>query len=145
MDAAGGHAERASPLYSDRLQAQKQLLYATTISAVVAVVLGPVLVPLFRGVGAAWALLIANIVNFALVYFAVSKLVTEVPVHRQVAGPLASLAMAAAVYFPLRHWNLWIALAAGIAVYVTGLWLEDGPRLASFVRLIARRPAAETV
>lgn len=122
---------------------QKQLLYATTISAVVAVVLGLVLVPLFRGVGAAWALLIANLVNFALVYFAVSKLVTEVPVHRQVAGPLASLAVAAAVYFPLRHWNFWLALAAGIAVYSAGLWLEDGPRLAAFVRLIARRTAAE--
>jgi O-antigen/teichoic acid export membrane protein len=122
---------------------QKQLLYSTTISAVVAVVLGLVLVPLFRGEGAAWALLIANIVNFALVYAAVSKLVVEVPVHRQLAGPLLSLGLAAAVYYTLVHWNFWMALVAGVAAYSVGLWLSDGPRLMSFARVIAQRPAAD--
>jgi O-antigen/teichoic acid export membrane protein len=119
---------------------QKQLLHCTTVSAVVAVVLGLALVPLFRGLGAAWALLIANIVNFVLVYFVVRKLVVEVPVHRQLAVPLLSLAAAAVVYFALLHWNFWIALAAGTAVYCAGLLWSDGRELISFVRVVAGRP-----
>jgi O-antigen/teichoic acid export membrane protein len=122
---------------------QKQLLYSTTASAVVAVALSLVLVPLFRGTGAAYALLIANIVNFVLVYYVVAKLVTRVPVHRQIAAPLVSLAAAAAVYYALTAWNHWTALAAATAVYGTGLVCSDGRMLAGYVREIVRKPAAE--
>jgi O-antigen/teichoic acid export membrane protein len=119
---------------------QKQLLYCTAASALVAVALGFALVPAFRGMGAAWALLAANVVNLALVYFSVRKLVVEVPAHRQFAGPLASLALAAIPYWALLRWNPWIALAAGAVTYAAGLLWSDGPRLASFAGWLAGRP-----
>ena len=124
---------------------QKQLLYSTVASAVVAVVLALILVPLFHGAGAAWALLIANIVNFALVYFVVARLVTPVPIHRQLMAPLMSLTAAAAVYYLLAGWNQWLAAGAGTAVYGIGLYVSDGPQLAAFVRQIAGKTVTQAV
>jgi O-antigen/teichoic acid export membrane protein len=118
---------------------QKQLLYCTATSAMVAVLFGLALVPLFRGRGAAWALLIANIVNFVLVYRSVSKLVMEVPIHKQLLAPLASLGAAAVVYAFCMNWNVWGAVAAGAVTYGSGLLWTDGSRVASFVRLMASR------
>jgi O-antigen/teichoic acid export membrane protein len=119
---------------------QKRLLYCTAASGLVAVVLGFALVPVFRGMGAAWALLAANLVNLVLVYFSVRQLVVEVPAHRQFAGPLVSLALAAVSYWILLHWNVWIALAGGVVTYGIGLRWSDGPRLASFVRSMVAKP-----
>jgi O-antigen/teichoic acid export membrane protein len=69
---------------------QKTLLRCTAYSAAVAVLLGFALVPSNRGRGAAWALLIAIVINFVLVYISVRQLVVEVPVHRQLPMPLGS-------------------------------------------------------
>lgn len=121
---------------------QKRLLYCTTISAVAAVALGFAMVPLYGGIGAAWALLLANILNFALVYFAVRKVIVEVPVWRQLAAPLAVLAISAAAYFALlAKSNVWIALAGGSAIYIAGLAVSDGPRVFAFARSFVQRPA----
>jgi PST family polysaccharide transporter len=122
---------------------QKELLYCTAISAVVAVILGITLVPLFDGRGAAFALLIANTVNLVLVYFSVRKRVMEVPVHRQFLNPAASLAIAAATYFTLLQWNAWVALTAGALAYIAGFLWSDGRRLASFVRMLVIRPSEQ--
>ena len=125
---------------------QKQLLICTVISAAVAVVLGFVLVPPFRGRGAAWALVIANVVNFVLVYIAARKLVVHIPVHRQLAAPLLSLGAAALVYIGLLNWNPWLALAAATATYSLGLIWSDGPTAASFFRsVLTRQPIAAPV
>ena len=116
---------------------QKQLLYCTTASAIVAVVLGLALVPLFGGPGAAWALLIANVVNFVLVYVAVRKFVVEIPIHRELARPAASLLVAGLLCYALMYWNFWFALAAGTITYAAGLAWSDGRRLSGFVRMLA--------
>lgn len=122
---------------------QKQLLWCTTASAIVAVTLGLALVPLFHGFGAAWSLLAANIVNFVLVYHSVRKLVVEVPVRRPLTGPLVSLGLAAAAYYSLRGWGFGIAVAAGVLAYGMGLVFSDGPSLAAFVRMLVTRRAEE--
>jgi len=118
---------------------QKLLLLCTVISAVAAVVLGFALVPLYRGQGAAWALLIAIVINFALVYFCVRWWVVEVPVLQQLSAPLITLAVSTVVYAALAGWNGWVAITCGSLVYAAGVGWFSGRQLASFVRTIAGR------
>jgi O-antigen/teichoic acid export membrane protein len=122
---------------------QKRLMSCTVISAGIAVILSFALIPLFQGRGAAWALIIANIVNLLLVYFSVRQLVVEVPVCRELAKPVFALAVSAVVFLLLAKWNIWIALTSGSAVYVTVLVWSDGAQLVAFVRTMAKKPAAE--
>ena len=116
---------------------QKWLLACTCIAAAVAVALAFALIPRFKGVGAAWALLIANIVNLALVYFSVRRLVVEVPVHRQLFGPLAALGLAGLCFLGLAQWNFYAAVSAAAAVYVGVFLRTDGARLILFLRSFA--------
>jgi hypothetical protein len=106
---------------------------------VAAVVLGFALVPLYRGQGAAWALLIAIVINFALVYFCVRRWVVEVPVLQQLSAPLITLAVSTVVYAALAGWNGWVAITCGSLVYAAGVGWFSGRQLASFVRTIAGR------
>jgi O-antigen/teichoic acid export membrane protein len=119
---------------------QGWLLTCTAVSAGAAVLLGFALEPSYGGIGAAWALLIGSILNFALVYVAVGRLVAALTVHRQLAAPLAALALSAAVFFALARWNIWIALFGGSAAYLGVLAVSDAPQLAAFLRTIARNP-----
>jgi O-antigen/teichoic acid export membrane protein len=120
---------------------QKRLFLCTALAAAAAVVFGLILVPLYGGPGAAWALLIAITVNFALAYISVRQLVFEVPVHRQMAGPLAALGVAAVLYGLLRSWNTGFAIAAASAVYVGFLLYADGAGLLAFLQVVFRRTA----
>jgi O-antigen/teichoic acid export membrane protein len=122
---------------------QKRLLSCTVISAGVAVILGFVLIPRFEGRGAAWALIVANFVNFVLVYASVSQLVVEVPVLRELARPLFALTVSAVVFLLLEKRSIWIALAGGSAVYAGVLAWSDGSQLVAFVRTIVNKPSTE--
>src|SRR4029078_107810 len=90
---------------------QLWLLWYTIISAVVAIVCGFAFVPAFGAIGAAWALLAANTVLFALAYREVSRLVVRVPFLRDAAMPAAGLAVSLALFFVTR--NIW--LVTGVA------------------------------
>lgn len=120
---------------------QKTSLACTAYSAAAAVLLGFALVPLYGGPGAAWALLIANVINFVLVYFAVKRLVTEVSVGQQLVAPLCALGIAAGLYASLASWNVWPAAAASCGVYMAILLWTDGSWLASFLQAITRKPS----
>jgi O-antigen/teichoic acid export membrane protein len=121
---------------------QGWLLTLTAISAGAAVILGFALEPAYGGAGAAIALLTASCLNFALVYFAVQRLVVTVPVHRQMMAPLAALAVSIALYFALEKWNVWVGLFAGTAAYLAVLSASDGPQLVAFLRTFSRNRAA---
>jgi peptidoglycan biosynthesis protein MviN/MurJ (putative lipid II flippase) len=109
------------------------------------VLLGFALEPSYGGPGAACALLIATCLNFALVYVTVRRLVVSVPVGRQLAAPLAALAVSAAFYGALARWNIPMALAGASAAYVAGLTWSDGPQLAAFLRTVVSKPAGGAV
>ena len=117
---------------------QGRLLFCTSLSAASAVILGLILVPRYDGPGAAWALLIANTINLALVYLSVKQLVVEVPVLPQLAAPLAALAAAAVLFLALFRVNYWIALAAAFAAYGASFTWVYGRRLASILRSAAK-------
>ncbi|MGA2720804.1 MAG: flippase [Bryobacteraceae bacterium] len=121
---------------------QNWLLRCTSIAAVVAVVLAFALIPWYKDLGAAWALVIANVVNFALAYFWVRKYVVEVPVHRQVAAPLAALGLAALCFLGLARWNVGIAVSVAAAVYAGCFMRSDGARLIRFLRAVVQGEAA---
>jgi O-antigen/teichoic acid export membrane protein len=116
---------------------QGRLLICTSLSAASAVILGLVPVPRYDGPGAAWALLIANTINLALVYLSVKQLVVEVPILPQLAAPLA-LAGAAGLFFALFRITYWIALAAGSTAYGASFLWVYGRRLASILRSAAK-------
>jgi O-antigen/teichoic acid export membrane protein len=119
---------------------QKRLLYCTAASAIAAVALSFALVPLYKSQGAAYALLIANIINLALVYVSVRQLVVRVSVGRHLVAPASALAMAAVLYLALTEWNFWAALMIGIGMYALGLIRADGRRLFAFALTVIRRP-----
>jgi O-antigen/teichoic acid export membrane protein len=116
---------------------QNTLLRCTVISAVVAVALGFALVPIYAGVGAAWALLIANTINFVLVRNAVCRLVAAVPLGANLAAPLGALLISGVVYAALVGRNLPLAFSGAITVYLAALLWFDGRRLFSFARSLA--------
>ena len=122
---------------------QNSLLRCTVISAVVAVALGFALVPFYGGVGAAWALLIANAVNFLLVWNAVRTLVTSIPLRAHLTVPLGALFISALVYFGLVNRDLAWAVGGAVTVYLAALVCFDGRRLSSFMRSLA--PAVRDV
>lgn len=117
---------------------QKELLRCTCISAASSILLGFALIPFYDAVGAAAALLIANVANFVLVYRAVRRRVTEVPVLPYITMPLLAFAAAAVAYRVAVEWSVSAAVAAAIAVYLAALLRSDGMRLISFVRSIFR-------
>jgi O-antigen/teichoic acid export membrane protein len=119
---------------------QKRLLSCTAISAGAAVLLGFALAPRYQGSGAAWALVIANLLNFVLVYYSVRQLVVEVPFLGELAKPLATLAVSAAAFLLLLKWGLWVALAGGSAIYAAGMVWSDGREVALFLLTIVRKP-----
>ncbi|HEY7336564.1 MAG TPA: flippase [Bryobacteraceae bacterium] len=117
---------------------QGRLLLCTSLSAASAVILGLILVPRYDGPGAAWALLIANAFNFALVYFSVKRLVVEVPVLPQLTRPLIALAAATTIFLLLFRINYWIALALACAAYLASFLWVDGRRIAIMLRAAAQ-------
>ena len=120
---------------------QQTLFLCTACSAVAAVGLGFLLVPIYGGVGAAWALLIANVANFVLVYLAVRRSVAEVPVHRQLAGPLLACLVSLAIYRALAGWNEWVAVAVSLGWYGACLIRGAGADFAQLALSVVRRPA----
>jgi O-antigen/teichoic acid export membrane protein len=125
---------------------QRKLLRCTVISAISAVLLGIALVPVYGGVGAAWALLIANIINFVLVYRAVEQSVAEVPVHTHLFAPLTALLASGVCYFVISLWNPWVAVLAAAALYLGMLARSGGRQLLLFaIRIVrpAQGPPAE--
>ena len=118
---------------------QGRLLACTAASAATAVVLGLILVPRYDGPGAAWALLIANIVNFALVYISVKQLVIEVPVHKQLIAPSLALAAAGIAFLLMHERNFWVALGLACVMYIAAFAWVDGRRFASIIRAATNR------
>jgi O-antigen/teichoic acid export membrane protein len=122
---------------------QQRLLYCTAAAAVAAIALSFLLVPLYGGVGAAWALLLANIIHFALTYFSVKQLIVRVPVAPQLVAPLLALIVAGAFYLTFEAWHVWFALAVATIIYVLALIYADGRQLMAFLQLIVRPPAVK--
>jgi len=115
---------------------QNWLLVCTIVAGAITVLLAFALIPLYKGSGAAWALLIGNIVYFALTYYAVQRLEVEITVHRQVIAPLAALALAGLCSLGVASWSHVAAVLVACAVYIGVFMKIDGARLFLFTRSV---------
>jgi O-antigen/teichoic acid export membrane protein len=113
---------------------QKLLLAAITCSAVLAVLLCCALIPIWGALGAACALVAANLVNFGLAYYFVRREVLRIPFHRQLSGPAIALASSAAVFAALVRFNPWVAVTAASGLYIALLFLYEGAGVWSLMR-----------
>jgi O-antigen/teichoic acid export membrane protein len=120
---------------------QNRLLYCTAVSAGIAIVAGIALVPFFGATGAAFALLIANISTFGLVYTSVRRLVADVPFAEHLLRPAIGLALGIGIFFSLVRFNVWIAGAAGAAGYISVLALSQGRHFLSLARTVFAKQA----
>jgi O-antigen/teichoic acid export membrane protein len=96
----------------------------TVVAAVTAVVLGTVFIPLYGSIGAATALLAANLVHFGLAYGSVNRWIFPLPCRDQLAVPLLAVGVAVACYAALAKLGSWSAtVAAGLAyLALFGIW-----------------------
>jgi O-antigen/teichoic acid export membrane protein len=118
---------------------QKRLLVCTSISAATAVVLGVSLVPLFGATGAAWALLLANILNLVLVFESVRRRIMPIPFLKQLTEAMGALTVAMGVFFVFVWVNVWVAAALSSAAYAGALALSQGPRALTLYKLVVKR------
>lgn len=118
---------------------QSRLLYCTAVSGAAAIVLGILLVPPFGSVGAAWALLAANSLNFVMAYIEVKRHVVEVPFFDALLQPLQALALAYAAFLITARFNVWIGAATATAVYGICLLASQGAQVRSLVKLLVQR------
>jgi O-antigen/teichoic acid export membrane protein len=121
---------------------QKRLLVCTSISAATAVVLGVSLVPFFGATGAAWALLLANILNLILVFESVRRCIVAIPFRKQLIEAVGALTVAMGVFFVFVWVNVWVAAALSCAAYAGTLALSHGPHALTLYRLVAKRAHA---
>jgi PST family polysaccharide transporter len=122
---------------------QTRLFYCVAVSAGVAVLGGLALVPLFGATGAAWALLLANLSVFVLVYRSVRRRVADLPLAKYLASPAAGVAVATLIWLLLSPGNIWIAGAAASAGYIAVLAFFDGHRLRPAIRTVFMKTPAQ--
>ena len=113
---------------------QKLLLAAIASSAALAVVLCFALIPIWGALGAAFALVAANLVNFGLAYYFVRREVLRIPFHRQLSGPAIAFASSAVVFAALVRFNPWLAVTAAAGLYIALLFLYEGAGVLSLMR-----------
>lgn len=124
---------------------QNWLLRSTVIAAGVAVAMAFALVPRYKGLGAACALLVANVVNLALAYFWVRKSVVDLPLLRPLSAPLAAIGLAMLCFLGLMRWNLQISGFLAAVIYIGAFLRFEGARLASFLQIPLRVETVPTL
>ncbi len=117
---------------------QDKLLYCTLASAALAVGAGFALVPAFGSIGAAWALLAANIFNLVLVYFAVRRYIMPIPFMRRLSRPLLAICIAIVLYRLFSNQGTPIACAISVGAYALVLAATSGREAISLVRSLVR-------
>jgi O-antigen/teichoic acid export membrane protein len=119
---------------------QRELLYCTAIAAGAAVFLGLTLTPMLGATGAALALLLANVLNFRLVYCSVRKHIVRIRIRRQMPYPALAMGVSSVVFFLLsRHMNIWLAYGATAVVFGGIMLAVQAPHVANVVRMIAAK------
>jgi len=97
---------------------QQQLEMRCSVAAAVsAVVLGFVLIPLYGAIGAAAALLMANVVSLVLAYMLVNYRIAAIPCLGQLTLPLLAVGVALACWVGLANLGPWLAAGAAGSVY----------------------------
>ncbi len=108
---------------------QKLEFYCTALAAVVSVGLSFIFIPVFGVVGAAMALLVANIVNFASAYAYVHRYVAVIHFHNQLIRPLLTMTASLVMFMILTRLNAWIAGSMAVLTYLSILMVWERDKL----------------
>lgn len=117
------------------IDAERDFLFAVTVSLLLNFGLNLYLIPRFGIVGAAWATLVAYGVNIALYLVAAWRRGYPIPIRSGIGGPLLAIAVAALVAAP-EHWPLGQGVRLGLA-WIVVLLISGGLRPADLRRLVA--------
>lgn len=118
---------------------QKLEFYCNLAAGGVAVALCLALIPPLGAVGAAAALLAANVVNFALARLCVDRRVAVIPFGGRLPGPLTATVAGAVAYLALARRGAWLAGAAAAAAYALVFMIWERRGLARLARDLSRR------
>jgi O-antigen/teichoic acid export membrane protein len=123
---------------------QDKLLVSTVASALLAIAGGLALVPLYGDTGAAWALLLANVLQFALAYYYVRKYITRISFLRHLWEPLFALSVSFVLFFSLKPWlHPWVVgILAGCVYGALMLWFNGREALSVLRTLMGRNSPA---
>jgi len=114
---------------------QKLEFYSALVGAAVTVVLNLILVPRLGMMGAAWALVISEVVIWLVAYYFVRRTIAVIPVFRNIWRPMiAGIALTAVLFF-LMQVNIWLAGVVGLIFYSL-LFVFAQPNLFNSLRTI---------
>jgi O-antigen/teichoic acid export membrane protein len=120
---------------------QRVEFYCTAAAGAVSVALGLVLIPRFGAVGAASALLAANLSNLVLAYACVRRRVATIDFRAQLVRPLLATGASLGLFLALARLNTWVAGSLSALAYLT-LMIAWEPRMFSTLRLlVTKRPS----
>ena len=97
---------------------QDRLFQCSLAAACTAIALGFLFTIRWGALGAAWALVIANLTSLALLYLCVRRYIVRIDFHRQLLKPLAAVAICLTVDLGLGSPNRWVGAAAVAVVYL---------------------------
>ncbi len=102
---------------------QKFEFMAHAIAAVVSVLMGFILIPMFAQIGAAFSLITAVTIYCLFVYFFVKIKIRHIPFLPHVIKPLLGSVCMAGIFIIVNNYKFWLAASAGIACYILSMIL----------------------
>jgi O-antigen/teichoic acid export membrane protein len=99
------------------------------------VILSIGLIPSYGGLGAAWALLVSELLIWCLTYYFVRHTITDIPIWPHLPRPVIGGVLLASVLYCLPSINLWAMMSATVGVCCLILFVMQ-PSLINDLRLI---------
>lgn len=117
---------------------QRLDLFCNACGAALSILLSVVLVPVYGPISAAWALVVSEVLNWALAYHLTRRSVAHLPLWPHLKRPLLAGAALAVTMVLLRASSVWVVGSAALAVYAVALWLLQ-PDLIMDIRSLLTR------
>jgi O-antigen/teichoic acid export membrane protein len=102
---------------------QKYEFISQTVAAVVSVIMGLILIPLYTERGAAVSLIVAISVYCVLVYIFVKKFIRRIPFLPYVSKPLLGSVCMLGSFIVLNNFNLWLAVIVSVLFYFLAMFI----------------------
>ncbi|MHC4160077.1 MAG: flippase [Planctomycetota bacterium] len=100
---------------------QRYEFFSSLLSALTALILGLILIPLSSAHGAAAALLLSAVINWIFVYMFVRNKISRIPFLPHILKPLAAGLLMVTGYQLLQSLNIWLAVSVSVGVYLSSL------------------------
>jgi O-antigen/teichoic acid export membrane protein len=96
---------------------------AHAIAAVVSVLMGFILIPVFAQIGAAFSLITGVTIYCLFVYFFVKVKIRHIPFLPHAIKPVLAGVCMVGIFIIINNYKFWLAASAGIACYILSMVL----------------------